>query len=155
MDPDKDLSPHFTIASALFSSTAARLGIDNTPTDEILANMRVAAAGMEQVRTLLGSLPIHVDSWYRCPALNKAVGGADDSEHMKGFAADFIIPPMKLCAIIEAISSSPIQFDQLIYEFGRWVHGSFGPRMRRMILTAQHVPGQPTYVPFDPERDTN
>jgi len=139
------LTPHFTLQELVFSSTAVRLGIDNTPSDEIVAHLRVLAPGLERVRALLGH-PMHIDSGYRCEALKTAVKGSKTSAHMRGYAADFICPaygePVK---IVQAIADSDIAFDQCIQE-GTWVHISFDPRLRREVLTAHFGAGGTTYT---------
>jgi len=141
------LSPHFTLEEAMTSSTAIRLGINNTPPQEIIDRMILAAEGMEKIRTLLCQ-PIHIDSWYRCPQLNAAVGGAKTSAHMEGWAVDFICTPYGTpLDIIRMIMSSPIKFDQLIYE-GRWVHVSFKETLRQQVLSAHFTSAGTTYVPF-------
>ncbi len=141
-----NLSPHFTREEAIFSSTAMRNGIDNAPPAEILANMGEAAGHLELVRVLL-SRAIHVDSWYRCPALNKAVGGAASSAHMQGWAIDFICPEFGTpLEIVHAIQAEGIAFDQCIQE-GNWVHISFDPQMRGRVLTAHFdAAGKATYT---------
>lgn len=130
------LSPHFTLAELTFSQTAARKGIDNTPPPEILAVLRHTAEGMEAVRAALGGKVISVSSGYRSPALNVAVGGAATSAHSTGHAVDFNChgfgSPLEVC---RALAASGIQYDQLIHEFGRWVHISFAPRLRGQQLT--------------------
>jgi zinc D-Ala-D-Ala carboxypeptidase len=139
------LTPNFSLEELTLSSTAQRLGIDNTPTPDIVAALTVAANGMEQVRALLGNLPIHVDSGYRCQALNKAVGGAADSAHMEGYAVDFICPAFGApLAIAHAVSAAGLAFDQLIME-GTWVHISFDPRLRGLLLSAHFGPGGTSY----------
>lgn len=140
-----NLSEHFTLEELTFSATAQRLLIDNTPPLDIVANLSRAAIGMEKVRELLGDKPIHVDSGYRCPALNRAVGGAANSSHMDGYAVDFICPDFGTpLQIVQAIKDS-LQFDQLIVECNRWVHISFDPRMRGQVLTASVKDGVMTY----------
>lgn len=138
-----NLSKNFTLAEATFSSTAIRCGISNTPNDAQLANMRLAADGMEQIRAILGH-PIHIDSWLRTAALNAAVGGVGHSAHMDGYAVDFICPgfgtPQE---IVKAISEHIIPYDQMIQE-GAWVHISFAPARRQQILLAHFTPGQKT-----------
>ncbi len=128
------LSDHFTLAEFTTSQTAARRGIDNIPPTTVLKRLKATAAALEAVRSLLGK-PLLISSGYRCPALNKAVGGTVGSAHVLGFAADFICPgfgdPLEVC---RAISASDLTFDQLIEE-GTWVHISFDPRMRRQVLT--------------------
>ena len=109
--------------------------IDNTPPPEVVATLRGTAARMEAVRRLLGDRVITVSSGYRCPALNRAVGGARTSAHLTGLAVDFNCygygRPQEVC---RAIARSDLAFDQLIEE-GGWVHLSFDPRMRRQVLT--------------------
>jgi hypothetical protein len=140
-----NLSEHFTLAEATASDTALRLAIDNQPDAEQLANMRMTAARMEQVRAFLG-YPIHVNSWLRVPALNRAVGGYANSDHMKGLAVDFT------CAeygtpldIVHALQASNIAFDQVIQE-GAWVHLSVGGTERREVLTAHFGTNGTTYT---------
>lgn len=109
--------------------------IDNRPPPEILGTLKSTAARMEEVRRLLGDRVITVSSGYRCPALNRAVGGAPTSAHLSGHAVDFNCfafgSPRAVC---RAVAGSRLPFDQLIEE-GSWVHISFDPRMRRQVLT--------------------
>lgn len=138
------LTAHFSLDELTFSSTAQRLGIDNKPDLETVARLTKLAMGLEQIRALLGA-PLHIDSGYRCPALNKAVGGVANSAHLDGYAADFVCPdygsPLQ---IARAVAGSGIAFDQCIQE-GTWVHVSFDPRARRQALTATFGPGGVTY----------
>lgn len=129
------LSEHFSLDEATFSETAVRLGINNQPSPQQLENMKKAAEGMEKIRVLLGK-GIRVNSWLRLPDVNVAVGGSKISSHMDGWAVDFT------CAgfgdpytVGKALKESNIQFDQVIHEFGRWVHVSFAPEMRNQFLT--------------------
>lgn len=139
------LTDHFTLAELTRSSVAERKGIDNSVPDRLLPHLFILAVGLEQVRALLG-FPLHIDSGYRCPALNAAVGGAKQSAHMDGFAADFICPafgdPLSIVKVIEA---SAIKFDKCIQE-GSWVHISFDPAMRRELLTAHFSDQGTTYT---------
>jgi len=162
-----NLSDHFTLQEAVRSSTAERLGIVNLATPDVVERAKIAAAGMEEVRALLGDLSIHVDSWIRCEALEKMLTAGDFKSwcskhgkppvpsswdeyfarkgHPKGYAIDFTCAgygtPLE---IVQTIAKSPIQFDQCIQE-GTWVHISFDPQMRRQVLTATFVNGTPTY----------
>jgi zinc D-Ala-D-Ala carboxypeptidase len=130
------LSEHFTLDEFIASETAARRGIDNRPTAEIVDALRTTAALLEEVRALLGGRPIRITSGYRCPELNAAVGGAANSAHTRGQAADFIAPdygpPLTVCL---KVSGSPVQFDQLIHEFSTWTHIAWAPLPRRQVLT--------------------
>ena len=139
------LSPNFSLEELTASDTAAQNGIDNTPTSAVLANLSVLASGLEAVRALLGNLPIHINSGYRCPELNKLVGGESNSAHMDGFAADILCPQFGTpLAIVQFIAKSHLDFDQIIQE-GTWVHCSFAPALRGMTMTAHFGPGGTTY----------
>jgi zinc D-Ala-D-Ala carboxypeptidase len=129
------LSPNFHLDEFIVSPTAERLGIDNMPSASVLERLKMTAGHLEKVRAVLGK-PMLISSGYRSPALNKAVKGSPTSDHMDGYAADFICPgygrPIDVC---RAIIKAGIAFDQLIEENGRWVHIGFGPRMRGEVLT--------------------
>jgi len=130
-----NLTPHFTLEELTASQSAARLGLDNTPPAEMLAALKRTAQLLEEVRALLGK-PVLVSSGYRAPAVNRAVGGAANSAHMLGCAADFSCPafgsPLDIC---RAIARSGIAFDQVIHEFRAWVHIAWAPHPRRQVLT--------------------
>ena len=140
------LSEHFTLEELTFSATAQRKQIDNKPPADVLENMKRLAAGLEEVRAALGNKPMRINSGYRSPKLNRAVGGARLSAHMAGYAADFVCPefggPLK---IVKALAATGIQFDKLIQE-GTWVHISFAPEARRQLLTAHFGPNGTSYT---------
>ena len=119
-----NLSENFTLKELTASVTVARRGIDNTPNAEQVERLRYLAAGLELVRDLTG--PLHVNSGYRSPALNAAVGSKPSSQHLKCEAADVTslagLTPLQLC---QAVVESDIPFDQIIWEFGAWMHISF------------------------------
>lgn len=146
-----NLTSHFTLSALTFSSTAQRLGIDNSPPVEYLPHLQILAEGLEKVRGILGlyNNGMYLDSGYRCPALNKAVGGAADSGHMLGYCEDFVCPSIGTpLQIIQKLAAGGLKFDQLIQE-GTWVHVSFDPRLRGMVLTAHFGPGGTTYSAGD------
>jgi len=132
------LTTNFSMEEFVSSNTGERLGIDNTPNSaELRANIMRTAQMLERVRTLL-KVPIIITSGYRCPALNKAVGGAQFSAHVEGLAADFIAPrygtPYEVCKRIEGYVED-FGIDQLIYEF-TWVHlGLNAEAPRHQLLT--------------------
>ncbi len=133
-----NLTQHFTLEELTASTTAIRLGINNTPNAKVITNLTILAKGLESVRSLLGGHPISIDSGYRCPALNKVVNGSATSGHLLGYAADFLCPAFgNSKSIVAKIMTSNILFDQCIME-GTWVHISFDPRMRQEILTKQY-----------------
>ena len=118
----KKLSEHFTVEELIFSQTAMRKGIDNTPAPEIVRNLRRLAGVLEEVRALLDA-PVVISSGYRSPALNRAVGGAMNSAHMRGLAADLTVPDAgAVLQVARRIAASNIAYDQLILEYGSWVH---------------------------------
>jgi len=132
------LSPNFDLARLIASDTARERGIDNQPAPEHLPQLRQLAAALEELQALLGA-PLTITSAYRSPQLNAAVGGVPHSRHALGLAADFVCPafgPPLLVA--QAIAASSIVFDQVIHEFGRWVHFGLAPAgesPRRQLLT--------------------
>jgi hypothetical protein len=145
---DIQLSEHFLLSEMARSQTALRQGIDNTPDADSLENLRVLCNTLlEPVRTLLG-VPLHIDSGYRSPILNSAVGGAFDSAHLEGRAADVIPIGMDLHVAFLAIEKSPLSFDQLIIECNAWLHISIPPAgavPRHELLVATGTPGHWTY----------
>jgi hypothetical protein len=143
------LSPNFSLDELVFSQTAARLGIDNTPSAEVLRNLKYLAGQLELVRSALGDVPIVISSGYRCDALNQAIGGAPGSVHRSGLAVDFTAPKFgTVLQTAKAVAKSGVPFDQVIYEFGRWVHlgvaapGALAKGETLSILVAgQYQPG--------------
>lgn len=126
------LSKNLTLAEAIKSNTATRLGIDNNPTQEHLENMKLVAEKIFQPIREYFSVPIGVSSMYRSEALNKAVRGSKTSQHCKGQAIDIDAD------IFGGITNNDIysyvlgnlDFDQLISEYGTednpaWVHISY------------------------------
>ena len=135
-----NLSEHFTLDEATYSETAIRLNINNQPDARQLANMTTAAQKMEEVRNVTGAL--RVNSWLRLPDVNVAVGGSKVSSHMDGWAVDCSSTahtPYELCQIV---LKAGIKFDQMIHEYGRWMHISFAPEMRQQELTIYKPEGK-------------
>jgi len=131
------LSPHFSLEELTITRHA---GIDNRPPADVVTRLTRTAQGLESVRTRLG-VPVIVSSGYRCPALNRAVGGQPNSQHLVGEAADFIAPAFGGPATIVSalLDCRDVDFDQLIEEHGAgasWVHVSFvsGRAPRRQVL---------------------
>ena len=133
--PTVQLSPHFTLAEMIYSETALRRGIDNTPPDTIVENLKRLCERLEEVRNILAG-PMIISSGYRCIELNRAIGSSDTSAHVKGLACDFTCPsagtPKDIC---NRIIASGIKYDQVIHEYGSWVHFGLGDIARMMALT--------------------
>lgn len=137
---------YFTIHELTRSATAKRLGIDNTPTAEICANLaHLGKYILDPLREAWGA-PIIVTSGYRSSELNKVVGGATNSQHLYGQAADIRTVSdrrednMKL---LRKLIELELPFDKLIAEYvdssGRpdWIHVSFSPLRRGIKLTCR------------------
>ncbi len=133
-----NLTDHFSLEELIFSEIAARKGLDNTPSPSIIEALRHTAQGLERIRGLVGK-PIHVNSGYRSPEVNAAVGGQPTSQHMKGEAADITckdIAPKELALLI-AENRMDLSVDQVILEFGQWTHVSFTENPRHAVLTIE------------------
>lgn len=139
------LGKYFTLDELTASQTATRRGIDNTPTSEAKANLEALVLNiLDPLREAIGH-PITVSSGYRSPALNKAIGGARNSDHMTGEAADINCPAIGIQALFDFIRNSKLPYDQVINEFGSWVHVSFTIRNRRQALVASRVGKRTVY----------
>ena len=140
------LSTNFTLAEFTKSQTATRKGLDNTPGPEHLANATELFRNVVQrVRENFGVTVIN--SGYRGPALNEAVGGSSKSQHCKGEAVDIECPGTANETVAQWIADN-LEFDQLILEFAEkgipdagWVHVSYvSEGNRKQVLTALRDP---------------
>lgn len=129
---------YFTIKELSASLTAERNGIINTPHDEAVAKMETLIEKLlDPIRELWGK-PLRVTSGYRCKKLNKAVGGAKNSQHLRGEAADITTGNrVDNRCLMSSIIESSLDFDQLIDESDcLWLHISYNAtKNRREILT--------------------
>lgn len=153
--PDMQLSPHFKLSEFTKSDTAIRKRIDNTPGPEHAANLKkVCERILEPVRNRFGR-PVRINSGYRGPALNAAVGGSSKSQHCNGMAVDFEIDGLPNPELAQWVADN-CEFDQLILEFydpkegpnSGWVHASYNEgNNRRQKLTAVTENGKTVYKP--------
>lgn len=131
------LSPNFTLEELTHSDIAVRLGLDNTPDAIITANLTRLAKFLEEVRRVIGR-PIMVNSAYRSPKVNEAVGSKPTSQHCIGCAADIKVPGLTPNDIVSFVIKSNIEYDQLIREFDSWVHisipNNFADKPRKQVL---------------------
>ncbi len=138
--PNSRISTYFTQDELTASDYAARYGMNNEPDQRALESLRYTALHLDRVRSLLGA-PVLVSSGYRSPRVNEAVGGSKRSQHILGQAVDFIAPAFgSPRAVALCVAESHIPFDQLILEYGRWVHISFtqhNPRGDVLTITTQ------------------
>lgn len=124
---------HFTLTELTRSATARRLGIDNTPSPEAVAALTQLVDNVLDPLREAWSAPLYVTSGYRCPALNRAVGGVPHSQHILGQAADVTTGTIdgnrRLWQLLQSLK---LPVDQVINEHGyRWLHISHGPHNRR------------------------
>jgi len=147
------ISEHISYQEAVYSFTAKRHCIDNTPAIDHVKSMELVAAKVfEPLRAHVGG-PIKVNSFYRCPELNRALGGSATSSHTKGEAIDIddVYGYATNSQMFEYIKKN-LQFDQLIWEFGNdfnpdWVHVSYATMHtnRNEVLRAQRVNNKIVY----------
>lgn len=123
---------YFTIKELTASATAIRKKIDNTPTTDIMVNLiDLVEAILDPLREWYGK-PIYINSGYRCKALNKAVGGARNSQHTKGQAVDFDTRSKKDNEKLFNYIKDNMEFDQLIDEKNySWIHVSYNKKYNR------------------------
>ena len=127
---------YFTLSELCVSSVANARKIDNTPPPAIKVKLNALVNNLlDPVRERWGH-PITVNSGYRCPVLNKAVGGVATSQHVTGEAADITAgSPAQNRKLFDLVASSGLPFDQLIDERDyTWIHVSYSNRNRRQIL---------------------
>lgn len=136
--PQKEGIGKHTVNDLIKSSTASRRGINNTPTPEIQNNLQALLNNVLNPIASKYPVPYKINSGYRCPALNAAVGGAKNSQHMRGQAADISCgSPAENKKLFDwIIKQSGINYDQIIDEKGyRWIHISFNPSGCRKKVT--------------------
>jgi len=127
----KNISEHVSYKESVYSITATRLGLKNEPTEEHLSNMELLAEKIfEPLRKHVNG-PIKINSFYRGPELNKAIGGSSKSQHCNGQAMDIddTYGYMTNADMYKYIKNN-LSFDQMIWEFGTdknpdWVHVSY------------------------------
>jgi hypothetical protein len=155
------LSPHFTLEEMVRSDYALRHGLVNVPGPKEVANLKRLADRLELIRAYLSQkagreIGIRVSSGFRAPAVNKGVGGSPSSEHIAGRAADFTAPDFgPPVEVAKAIRQSGIPFNQLIYEFGTWVHVSIADvqaKDRREVLSIFNPGNYLNGIYLDPVR---
>lgn len=151
------LTNNFTLEELTKSETALRQGIDNTPTVEVVENLKVLCEKVLQpVRDHFGR-GVKVNSGFRSLAVNAAVGGvqgAKPSDHTRGMAADIEIPGLPNAELAQWIEAN-LEYTQVILEFytqgvpdSGWVHVSYDPaNLKKQSLTAVKREGKTVYLP--------
>jgi zinc D-Ala-D-Ala carboxypeptidase len=148
-----NLSKNFTLSEMTKSETALRKDMVNDPLDRELGNLiALAQEVLQPVRDHYG-VGVKVNSGYRSPDVNAAVGGSRTSDHCKGMAADIEIPGIANAVLAEYIKDN-LKFTQLILEFytqgipdSGWVHVSYDPdNLKCQVLTAVKQNGKTVYL---------
>jgi hypothetical protein len=148
-----NLSANFTLKELTKSDTATRLGLDNTPDEETIENLKLLCEKVLQpVREHFGK-PVTINSGYRSPESNAAVGGSKSSDHCKGQACDLEIDGVSNPDLAQWIMDN-LEYTQLILEFytqgqpnSGWVHVSYDPNnLKKQELTATKIAGKTTYL---------
>ena len=147
------LSKHVSLHEGVYSRTAERLGLKNDPSDEHLLNMiTISEKVFEPLRNHVGG-PIKINSFYRGPELNKAIGGSSKSQHCHGQAIDIddTFGHMSNADMYYWIKDN-LNFDQMIWEFGtdknpNWLHVSYvsDEENRNRCLEAYKLNGKTKY----------
>ena len=149
----ENISRHVSHKEGVRSNTAARKGIENTPSEEQLTKMKLVSKKVfEPLREWVGG-PIKINSFFRCYKLNKAIGGSKTSQHMSGQAMDIDDTfGHKTNAEMFNYIKDNLDFDQMIWEFGDddnpdWVHISYvsPDENRGRRLKAYRVSGKTRY----------
>jgi hypothetical protein len=148
-----NLSANFTLKELTKSDTATRLGLDNTPDDEALENLKTLCEKVLQPVREHFDKSVSVNSAYRSPESNAAVNGSKSSDHCKGMAADIEIVGVANADLAQWIMDN-LEYTQLILEFytpgipdSGWVHVSYDPNnLKKQELTATKVAGKTTYL---------
>ena len=133
------LSKNFWLSEFVTSQTAERMRLDNTPTTDVINNLKMLCDRVLQPIRDHYNLPVIISSGYRSPAVNRAVGGSTRSQHQFGQAADFEIPSVDNYQLAKWIEQN-YNYDQLILEFytggnSGWVHVGYSPRHLNQELT--------------------
>lgn len=134
------LSEHFSLSEFTRSATATKLGIDNTPNAEQIANLRrLCREVLEPLRRHF-NVSIRISSGYRCPALNGAVGGVKNSNHLTGCAADIQPPDNATGRKWMQWIIDNCHFDECIWETADrkryWIHVALRPDANRQKVVS-------------------
>ena len=148
------ISEHISYKEGVYSITAIRRGIDNNPNDEQLDNMELVAEEVFEPLRVYVNGPIKINSFFRCPELNKAIGGSGKSQHCQGQAIDLDDTFGRATnAEMYHFIKKHLDFDQMIWEFGDddnpdWVHVSYVSEKdnRNRCLKAYREGGKTKYA---------
>ena len=149
-----NLTKNFTLAELCKSETALRKGLDNTPGEKEIGNLKLLCERVLQPVRDHFAMGVKVNSGYRSPEVNASVGGSRTSDHCKALASDIEIPGVSNYELAEWIRDN-LEYTQLILEFytpgipdSGWVHVSYDPAdLKKQVLTATKQDGKTVYLP--------
>ena len=148
----KIVSKHISYNEGVRSATATKLKINNIPESDVFKNMVLVAEEVFEPLREWAKHPINVNSFYRSPKLNAAIGGSQYSSHMSGQAIDISTLGKKTNGELFEYIKEKLDFDQLIWEFGsdespKWIHVSYKNKKdnRKDVLKARYRGGRVTY----------
>ena len=145
------LTENFSLSEMLVSAAAMRYKYYEqlAPSENVKQNLKELCENVLQPLRDELKKPVHVRSGYRCKRVNIKVGGSHTSQHIKGQAADIQVAGMTTIEICKAVLDLEIEFDQMIEEYGSWVHISFNSRRnRKQVLQKAKGTGYRLYDPF-------
>jgi len=158
LDDDYKITENFTYGELIASETAEEMGIENVPDEEQTKRLFTLTEKVLQPIRDHFDVPVIVTGGFRNRLLNQEIGGANNSQHIKGEAADISIDDHTVNEAFEEIVKGNFEFDQIIWEFGNWVHVSYTTRRknRNEILTAkENEAGQIYYTKWTREQVKN
>lgn len=150
-EKDMKITKNFLLSEFLVSQTAVRRNIDNTPNEhQIKSIIKLCSTILQPIRNYY-NMPLVISSGFRSNKLNKAIGGSKTSQHCKGEAADFTIDVTKVSLSDQFKTIAcylELDYDQLIYEYGRWIHVSHkyeGIQRKEILIARKNKFGKTIY----------
>ncbi|NJD23490.1 MAG: peptidase M15A [Melioribacter sp.] len=142
---DIQLTINFYLKEFVISEEAERHGYRNEPNEKQIENLRLLCVNVLQPLREIINVPIFINSGFRSFDVNTAVGGRFNSQHLEGKATDFVVHSMNLADVFNIVFQK-LSFDQLIYEFGKWIHVSWnGESNRKDVMISKKVHGKTVY----------
>jgi hypothetical protein len=147
------ISEHISLEEATSSPYATAHNINNVPGPVELSAMKLVAEKVFEPLRIHFNVPLKINSFYRCPQLNKAIGGASTSQHVKGEAIDVDATGAVTNKDLFLYIKDHLPYDQAIWEGGtdenpNWVHVSYNPSgiQRKQLLRMTKVNGKSVYT---------
>lgn len=139
------LSENFYLSEFVTSQIAERFGYVNEPNESQISNLKLLCGNVLQPLRHKLRLPIFISSGFRSFNVNAAAGGRYNSQHLEGKAADITVPDLYLAEVFDILQTD-FQFDQLIFEFGKWIHVSWNGEINRNdVMVSRKVYGKTVY----------